>query len=66
MRLPAPVSVASRLREFFDEEDGNAYSTVSFLMATLTLALPVGAVLFYLYGSVCVAGRHANLLLGLF
>lgn len=66
MRLPSSSLIALQLRAFFGEEDGNAYSTVSFLMATLTLALPVGAVLFYLYGSVCTAGRHANLLLGLF
>lgn len=64
--MRSPRALTRKVAQFLQEEDGNAYTTVSFLMATLTLAVPVGVVLYYLYGSVCTGARQANLILGLF
>jgi hypothetical protein len=54
------------LRRFWREEEGDIYPTTSLLMSTLVIAIPLGLMLWAIYGSLCEAGRHANLIIGLF
>lgn len=61
-----PHALIHKAAQFLREEDGAAYTTVSFLVATLTLAVPAGVVFYHLYGSVCTGARQANMILGLF
>lgn len=51
---------------FWRDEAGDIYPTTSFLMSTLVIAIPLGLMLWTMYGSLCSAGRQGNLILGLF
>lgn len=52
--------------EFASDEQGEIAPVTSFLMATLSISIPMGYMFLRIYFSMCDAGRQANLLIGLF
>src|SRR4051794_26237400 len=54
------------LSSFWREERGDLHPTTSLLVSTLAIAIPLGLMLWAIYGSLCESGRQANLMIGIF
>ncbi len=53
-------------RAFWEDEDGAIYPTASFLMSTISLAIPCGFLLWSMYDSLVDGARQSNFLIGIF
>lgn len=42
------------------------HSFTTFILSTLVIAIPVGLMLWAIYGALCGAGRQASLIIGIF
>lgn len=62
-RMPARFPA---LRRFLADEEGGLYPTTSLIFSTLVIAIPLGLMLWAIYGALCGAGRQASLIIGIF